>query len=182
MAHYRKIDVRIWNDAKFNSLSSLGKLIFILLITHPNMTGLGAMRATPNGLSDELKQPIKVFQKAFEEVLVLGLARFDADSSCIWIPNFLKYQTAESPNVIRNWIKQIEFIPEGALKGHAITTLKNYAEGCSEGFKKAFREAFPKDIAESVSSKQFPANRHTSSPCQEGVNDYSEDGNVEEDF
>jgi len=69
MAHYRKVDVRIWNDAKFNSLSHLGKLAFLLLITHPNMTMLGAMRATPEGLSAELKSTPEAFREAFGEVL-----------------------------------------------------------------------------------------------------------------
>lgn len=46
MARYRKIDSRIWNDAKFRELSDNGKLVFLMLLTHPSMTSLGAMRAT----------------------------------------------------------------------------------------------------------------------------------------
>ena len=32
MATLEKLNVRIWNDAKFNELSHLGKLIFFFLI------------------------------------------------------------------------------------------------------------------------------------------------------
>ena len=46
MSHHRKIDVRIWNDQKFLSLSERGKLAFLMLLTHPMMTALGAMRGT----------------------------------------------------------------------------------------------------------------------------------------
>ncbi|MBK7648117.1 MAG: hypothetical protein IPJ12_13395 [Betaproteobacteria bacterium] len=154
MAHFRKIDVRIWNDAKFNELSHLGKLIFIFLITHPGMTMLGAMRATPAGLAEELQASPEGFREAFDEVLLKGLAKVDQKASCIWLPNFLKYQSAESPNVLRNWAKQVEFIPECSLKTLAVSGLRDYAEASSEPFRKAFREAFGKDFPESVSSKQ----------------------------
>lgn len=154
MAHYRKIDVRIWNDAKFISLSNHAKLIFLFLITHPQMTALGAMRATPQGLAAELQLLPEAFSEAFAEVLAQGLARHDRDACCMWLPNFLKYQSAESPNVLRNWAKQVEYIPECDLKTCAIAGLRAYAEGLSEGFRKAFAEAFPEDIPESVSSKQ----------------------------
>jgi hypothetical protein len=54
MSQYRKVDTRIWNDAQFCGLSDDGKLVFLLLLTHPNMTSLGAMRATLAGLAEEI--------------------------------------------------------------------------------------------------------------------------------
>jgi hypothetical protein len=42
MGRYRKIDTRIWNDAKFRELSERGQLEFLFGLTHPNMTMLGA--------------------------------------------------------------------------------------------------------------------------------------------
>lgn len=170
MAHFRKVDVRIWNDAKFNELSHLGKLTFIFLITHPNMTMLGAMRATQAGLAEELQATPVAFREAFAEVLAKGLAKVDQKASCIWLPNFLKYQSAESPNVLRNWVKQVEFIPECELKTLAIAGLKGYAEASSEAFRKAFREAFIKDFPESVSSKQLAVIPKSPSQDGDGVN------------
>lgn len=178
MAHFRKVDVRIWNDAKFNELSHLGKLIFIFLITHPSMTMLGAMRATQAGLAEELQASPEAFREAFAEVLTKGLAKVDQKASCIWLPNFLKYQSAESPNVLRNWVKQVEFIPECGLKSLAVSGLKDYAEASGEAFRKAFREAFGKDFPESVSSKQSavipksPSQRGggVSTECTHGAN------------
>jgi hypothetical protein len=54
MARYRKIDPRIWNDAKFRALLDDAKFVFMLLLTHPHMTALGAMRATLAGSAAEL--------------------------------------------------------------------------------------------------------------------------------
>lgn len=170
MAHFRKVDVRIWNDAKFNELSHLGKLIFIFLITHPGMTMLGAMRATQAGLAEELQSTPEAFREAFAEVLAKGLAKVDQKASCIWLPNFLKYQSAESPNVLRNWVKQVEFIPECGLKTLAVAGLKDYAEASSEAFRKAFREAFGKDFPKLVRSEQLAVIPKSPSQDEDSVN------------
>lgn len=151
MAHYRKIDVQIWNDAKLVSLKPGAKLAFIFLITHPNMTSIGAMRATIPGLAAELG----VTAKDFSEVFAKGLAKHDEKSLCVFLPNFMKYQAAESPNVIKNWVKQFAYVPEGLLKDEAIGSLKAYVEGMPEGFRKAFSEAMRKEYPNTVSSKQL---------------------------
>lgn len=175
MSYFRKIDVRIWNDAKFRALPHHGKLAFIMLLTHPGMTSLGAMRATPEGLGAELKMEPKAFREAFGEVLAQGLAVHDPEASCVLIPNFVRYQAAESPNVIRAWAKQLEWIPEGDLKARAVAGLRAYTEGLSEGFRKAFREAFDKAYPKTspnqkaVSSKQKAV---TPNPPSQGEGGY----------
>ena len=169
MALYRKIDTRIWNDAKFRALSPHGKLAFVFLLTHPNMTALGAMRASVEGLSAELRVPSEAFREVFAEgfqdalpdVCRKGagsLAIFDPEACCLYVPNFVKYQAAESPNVIKAWAKTLEYIPECRLKTIAIQGAQAFVEGMGEGFRKAFREAFREalweDLGESVNSEE----------------------------
>jgi len=156
VSYFRKIDVRIWNDAKFRVLSHHGKLAFIMLLTHPGMTSLGAMRATPEGLGAELKMEPKAFREAFAEVLREGLAEHDEEASCVLVPNFVRYQAAESPNVIKAWAKQLEWIPEGPLKTRAVAGVQAFVEGYGEAFRKAFRESFGKASLnqKAVSNKQ----------------------------
>ena len=59
------MDPRIWNDAKFRDLSDNAKLVFFMLLTHPNMTALGAMRATVAGLAEEMGWEPEAFREAF---------------------------------------------------------------------------------------------------------------------
>ena len=160
MAHYRKIDVQIWNDAKLVAIKPGAKLAFIFLITHPNMTSIGAMRATVPGLAAELG----VAPKDFAEVFDKGLAKHDEKSLCVFLPNFMKYQSAESPNVIKNWVKQFAYIPEGLLKDEAIASLEAYVKGMPEGFRKAFNEAMSKGYPNTVSSKQLAVSSKSPSP------------------
>ena len=142
MAHYRKIDPRMWNDEKFRTLSTEGKLAFVLLLTHPHMTALGAMRATIPGLAAELGG--KGFAEAFREVFAKGLAKHDEKASCVYLPRFLKYNKPESPNVVKAWAHSIDLIPECSLKGQLIQEVKGYAEALPEAFGKALPEAFAK--------------------------------------
>ena len=143
MAHYRKIDPRMWNDEKFRSLSIEGKLAFVLLLTHPHMTALGAMRATIPGLASELGDA-KGLPEAFREVFAKGLAKHDERAACVYLPKFLKYNKPESPNVIKAWIHAVDLIPECGLKYELIQEVKGYAEGLPEAFGKALPEVFAK--------------------------------------
>ena len=142
MAHYRKIDPRMWNDEKFRTLSTEGKLAFVLLLTHPHMTALGAMRATIPGLAAELGG--KGFAEAFREVFAKGLAKHDEKASCVYLPRFLKYNKPESPNVVKAWAHSIDLIPECHLKSELIQEVKGFAEALPEAFGKALPEAFAK--------------------------------------
>src|SRR5882672_7258730 len=98
MGRYRKIDTRTWNDKKFNDLSDDGKLVFFLLLTHPHLTPIGAMRASLPSLASDLHWPLERLENALQESLLKNMIRHDETSSFMWLPNFLKYNQPESPN------------------------------------------------------------------------------------
>ena len=144
VARYRKVDTRIWNDAKFNALSDRAKLVFFYELTHPNLTMLGAMRATVPGLAAELGMPPEAFAEAFREVLTKGMAKHDERASFFWLPNFLRYNKPESPNVVKSWLEAFDLLPECVMKSELFQQLKAYTEGMTKGFREAFAEAFAK--------------------------------------
>lgn len=163
MAHYRKIDVSIWNDDKFSSMKLAGKMSFIFMLTHPSMTGIGAMRGTIPGLSSELG----VTAKEFAEVFGKGLAIHDAKECCVFIPKFIEYQGCESLNVLKSWVSQLQFIPAGKVKDLAVSNLYAFIEGKSEAFRLAFADAYEKAYGKAfvlpkaypVSSKQLAVSK-----------------------
>lgn len=147
---YRKIDPRIWNDAKFNALSDKGKLVFFFLLTHPHMTPVGAMRATMGGFVEELGWQTEAFQEAFREALSKGMVKHDEKAHFIALPNFIKYNPPESPNVIKAWAKCLDDIPECQEKIHLINELKAF----SEAFGKAFGKAFAEGVAKTMPNQE----------------------------
>lgn len=144
---YRKVDPRIWNDSKFMELSDAAKLVFFLLLTHPQMTALGGMRGSLPGLAAEIGWTPEVFREAFLEASHKGMAEHDEKASLIAIPKFIRYNPPESPNVIKAWIGAAELLPECSLKTRVLQRAQAFSEGMTEGFRKAFREAFAKSMA-----------------------------------
>lgn len=156
MSHYRKIDVRIWNDEKFNSLTPTGKLAFFMLLTHPMMTALGAMRGTPEGLACEIGMDPEPFKEGFRELLLKGLAEHDAEGRLIALPNFLKYNPPANPNAVKAWVKALEFLPECALRTLVIQ------RGAAAA--KQFKEPLPEPFLQPESREQRTENRDSNSP------------------
>lgn len=168
MAHYRKIDTRVWNDAKFRALSNNGKLVFFFLLTHPGMTAIGAMRGSVPGLAAELGWTPKAFSEAFSEALSKGMARHDESACVVWLPNFIRYNAPENPNVLKAWGKALDLLPECAMTTDAIQSVKAFAEGLSKAFREALPEAFskgmPKQEQEQEQEQELVAQRSAPSP------------------
>jgi len=145
---YRKIDVRVWGDQKFRSLTPLlpsGQALFLYLLTNPNTNSIpGLYRAGPAAMAEELGWHFKDFQKALEEVINEDLIQADLDARVIFIPNAITYNKPESPNVVTGWKTYWDELPECELKTLAYQHFKDLLEGYGEAYAKAFAKAIPK--------------------------------------
>jgi len=78
---YRSIDVRIWGDEKFRSLSPLqpsGQALFLYVLTTPNTTTIpGLFRAGAAQIAEELRWPLEELKKAFQELIEKELVQVD---------------------------------------------------------------------------------------------------------
>lgn len=144
MAKYRKISPKIWNDAKFRAMSDHAKLVFFMLLTHPQTSALGTIRAYPQGLAPEMGWTEKTFREAFHEVIENGMCVCAEKDGLIWLPNFMRYNPPESPNVLKSWAGALEDCTECALKVEIFQHVKALSKGFGKGFTEAFNEAFGK--------------------------------------
>ena len=142
MAKYRKIDPQIHTDAKYKSLSFDARLLFMTVLTHPHMTAVGAMMATPSGLAAEMGMPFKRLSKAFAEVFEKGMLEHDESACFLAAPNFLKYNPPENANVIKGWEKSLDFIPNCDLKNVLIQRVRDFISEQSEGIRKGLAKPF----------------------------------------
>lgn len=141
---YRTIDVRLWGDEKFRALSPLqpsGQALFIYLLTNPNTTSIpGLYRAGAAALAEELGWTLEGFLKAFQEVSDQGLVKADFNARVIYIPNAIKYNKPQSPNVVISWSKYWDEIPECSLRDIAYREIKAFLEEMSETFVEPFEK------------------------------------------
>lgn len=150
---YRKISVCIWNDAKFVALSHDAKLVVFFMLTHPDLTQLGALRATIPGLACELGMELATFGKAFEEVLQQGIVEYD-EKLLFWFPNFLKHNLPESPNVVKSWHYGYRQLPETLLRTKILLGVNELVATLTQGFREAFMCTFAEELAEACPNQR----------------------------
>jgi len=148
MARYRKIDPRMWGDARFNRLSRLqpsGQALWLYLLTGPHTNCIpGLFRATEEGLAAELGWGLDGFRVAYADAKAEGMVEADWDAHVVSISNVIKYDSPTSINTIKAWRKQADDIPECELKERHLSRLYAFLDGNreSKAFAKAFAKAF----------------------------------------
>lgn len=139
MARYRKIDPRIWNDAKFSSLSNDAKLLFIYLLTSPQTQMIGAVPMRSESVAAELGFDMERYGIRYQELYDMGIAEYD-DRGLYWVKNFLKYNSPDNPKVVISWRECLDFLPECPLLQKIIESAKTHCLSRGERYIEAFQK------------------------------------------
>lgn len=158
VSRFRKIDVRMWNDKKFCRLSRDAKLLFVMLLTHPNTTQLGFGRWSKTSMAEELMWDLAGFESAFAELQTAQMVAYDTFGRLFWLPNFLKYNLPANPNVVISWATLPDLIPECDLKGDILySTVRTLRAECTEPFLKALPAVFHNELERMFGAESVPA-------------------------
>lgn len=145
---YRKVEVKTWGDEKFRALTPIppcGQGLWLYLITGPHTGPIpGLFRAGRAGMAEDLDWELEAFDEAFGEAFAQGMVEADFKARVVWVPNAIKHNRPESPNVVRSWSSEFDLIPECDLKRKAYESLKASIHALGEAFAKAFDESFAK--------------------------------------
>ncbi len=138
MSRYRKVEVRIWSDEKFRALSPVqpsGQGLCFFLLTGPHTGPIpGLFRAGRAAMAEELGWPLEAFDEAFREVSEQGMAKADFAARLMWLPNAIKHNKPESPNVVKSWSAEFDLLPECPLKLEALEAIKTFVCSLGPGF------------------------------------------------
>lgn len=156
MARYKKIDIRIWGDRQFRSLTPPppgGQALWWRLMVPRESTNIpGLFVAGETSLAEHLRWSLEGFRAAFAEIESQGMAKADWSVGLVWVHNAIKYHSPESPNVVKSWRAPWDEIPECDLKSEAYQLLRRYIEvHRSEKYLIAFDHCVPEPT-----SKAFP--------------------------
>ena len=142
MSRYRKVEVSTYSDEKFRNLSPLppcGQGLWLYLMTGPHTIAIpGLFRAGRAGLAEELGWPVEAFDGAFQELLAQGMVKADFDHRVVWLPNAIKHNKPQSPNVVTSWAAGLELIPECGLKTAAIAGIGAFLDTLNSAYSQAF--------------------------------------------
>ena len=173
MARYKKIDVRIWNDAKFNALSSDARLIFLFMLTSPQTTMVGAVPVDKHTVSRILKFDEIRYGIGYKQLSKYGMLEYD-EAGIFWIKNFLKYNSPENPKVVISWSSLLDLFPECQLLIKIAKSVLKACETRGEAYVKALHPEFKK-LAKYDMSNGMPYGIAYPMPYQEQEQEQEQD-------
>jgi len=75
------------------------------------------------------------FRKGFQELTARGMVKVNEKAALVWLPNWLRYNRPESPNVVKSWPTVLQLLPECKLKSEIVKKLKAFTEGLPEAWR-----------------------------------------------
>ncbi len=157
MAWHRKIDVRMYGDAKYCALSKPlpnAQTLWIHLLTGPHTTSLpGLSQIGLAALSEALGFPKKSLLRCFAELNEQKISYADWNARVVWVPNCIKYNPPENPNVVKSWAHYWDVIPECPLKVKAFLHYSEYFKN-KQAFHKAFRDTFGEHYRKGMANQE----------------------------
>jgi hypothetical protein len=160
MSRYRKIEVRTWSDDSFKALTPLppcGQALWFFLLTGPHTGPIpGLYRAGRAAMAEELNWDLDDFDKAFKELVDLSMVVAEFGSKLIWLPNAIKHNKPESPNVVRHWRVELDLLPECPLKRRALDEMRAVLMEIGPAYVTAFDEVTGAKAFQKPSAKPFP--------------------------
>ena len=133
-----------------------GQGLWFFLLTGPHTGPIpGLFRAGRAAMAEELGWDQEAFDEAFQEVSANGMAKADFKAKLVWLPQALKHNKPESPNVVKSWRIELDLLPECDLKQKALDQIRetllvmggSYAEAFDEVYKIAPKKESPKAIS-----------------------------------
>lgn len=154
---YRKVECATWHDEAFLELSAPkpnAQTLWMYLLTGPRTTIIpGVIVARPAIMADDLRWPLRGFQKALDEIVDKGLAKVDPAVGLVVLPKALMHRGTPRPsskpsseNAIKSWATSWLELPDCALKHELRETLLAFTLWISEKIASVFAEtiAVPK--------------------------------------
>ncbi len=153
MGQFRKIEVRMWGDARFLALDNQGKLAWVYLLTGPHTTTLpGLWRMSRLEAADDLGMDPKRFQERFREWFAEPfrepMAEADWTAKVVWVPKAIVYNPCPNENVMKHWSDHFSAVPESPLKLKAWHTFADHFDDSSKEWVKGFAKLFAKPLPE----------------------------------
>lgn len=168
MSRYRKVEVSLWADERFRSISQNAQYMYLFLLTGPHTGPIpGLFKSGELAMSEELGWEPEAFREAFREVFQQGLAKADWKARVVWIPDAIEHNLPQSPNVIKSWKEELKIIPECALKNEALQAIRAALEQFGNAYLSVFDEISSGKPSGKPSAKPSakPSGKPSGKPC-----------------
>lgn len=108
---YGRVRVSFWESDDIRPLSPEHKFLGLYLLTSPHTNAIGCFRLPTAYVAYDTGMSPDAMTAAFAALRTAGFMEFCERSPWIWIPNYLKHNPPENPNVWRKCAKELEALP-----------------------------------------------------------------------
>ena len=119
MREYGRVQTAFWNHPKIRALSEDGRTAALYLLTSPHSNSIGSYLLPYGYAVDDLQWHMERVQEAFAELYRKGFAKRFENGRHIAICDFVEWNKAENPNVVKAMIKQFDQLPTDPAKVYA---------------------------------------------------------------
>lgn len=140
---YRVVDMDIWADARFRSLSPMlpsGQSLWLRLLLHERNGPIpGLIVQSLPGLAAQLGWSDQDTRTCMDELVRAGMVKIDERAGIIWLPKAEKRNSPANPNIVKGWRPSWLMTPDCPLRREIETSLR---ETVGARFPEAFAFVF----------------------------------------
>jgi hypothetical protein len=125
------------------------KLVFILILTHPNMELVGAMKATAEGLAIDINWGRARMLKTLRGLADSGMILFSEHDGVVFLPHYILHNPPDNPNQVTGLLRGVQKLPECELQARVVESVLALRPRMHGTFLAAFKKVEPalQDIA-----------------------------------
>ena len=135
---YATIHTKVWQDSKFRGLDSIGKMLFMYLLTAPHGNMIGYYYIPKLYMAADTDMSMDEIDRALDALVDAGMALYDNDSNMILLKQFLKYNPISNENQVKGAVQLIKELPEswlimellGCIEAHCPDHIDRFRDIC----------------------------------------------------
>lgn len=139
MARYRPVDSRLWDDRKFLTLSTNGRMLWLFLLTCQALPIPGVIVSGEAAMAEQLGWPVELLREQFSELLRAGL-KVRREGRVVWLERAISYQKPVNPNAVKAWAKSWSDLSDCSFKHDLWKEAKTACKSWNLLFSKLFEE------------------------------------------
>jgi hypothetical protein len=122
---YGKVRAQFWESESLRELSVQAKFLALYLLTSPHTNAIGCFRLPVAYIGHDTSLTKEALEKAFAELRLAKFALPCERAPWIYIPNYLRHNPPENPNVWRKCVKELDALP-GEITAASIIAAELY--------------------------------------------------------
>lgn len=108
---YGRIRVSFWDDERIKPLSMADKMVAAYLLTSNHTNAIGCFKLPLAYVADDLGVTPASLEPIFASLRAINFIKWCERVPWLWIPNYLKHNPPETPNVWRRCVAEMKLLP-----------------------------------------------------------------------